>query len=219
MKKKIMVAFLFAFSLLLLGLCGSTTTYAESYDTYQDIEFDRGKIVSYIEYWNDEYINTHIGELENKMFGWDISYTIRKLHFNYIAETLYSVKNTGRSNIIHTFKYEESTEDVVKRKVKGSLDISYSETKKGQYKYGLEDKLEVSIERTTKTKQATTDSIKVTVAPYSELSIDIRGEGYFFQGFAKKCFFYIPIKKGAFEYVVITTEYYSINMWSLENEE
>ena len=217
MKKKLLVAFLFALTLVFLSVSGNSTAYAESYTTYQEIHFDNDEEVTFIEFWSNSTIDKMIKDyFKNKMFGWEVFYTERKKHFSYVSEILYSVKNTGRSNIIHTFKYEESNEETVKRKVKGSLELEGSYAKKSKFKFGLENELEYTYEQTSKTKQSTTDSIKVTVAPNSELVIDVRGEGYFYQGVAKKSAFFITVKKGAFEYIVITTEYYSINMWSLE---
>ena len=218
MKKKILVAFLFALTLMFVGTIG-TNIKAESYDVFQEIAFKDGVNRTLIEYWNEPYINQNLKKLEKKMFGWSIKYTNRRVPFTFISETLYSVRNTGSQSITHTFKYTESRESTIKRKTKGTLGVDGSYTSKSKFKFGLDAQLEYTYESTISNKQSTTDQVKVVVAPNSELRIDIRGEGYFYQGFASDHFFFIPTHKGAFEYVLITTKYYSINMWSVEQNE
>lgn len=217
MKKKILVAFLFALTLTLVGITG-TNVKAESYDVFQELTFKDGENRTLIEFWNEPYIKQNLKKLGNRMFGWIIYYTNRRVPFTFISETLYSVRNTGKESITHTFKYTESRESTIKRKTKGTLgvDSSYS---KGKFKFGLDAQLEYTYESTISNKHSTTDQIKVVIAPNSELRIDMRGEGYFYQGFASDYFFFIPTHRGAFEYVLITTKYYSINMWTVEDGE
>ena len=215
MKKKILVAFLFALTLVFVSLI-STNIKAESYDTFQEITFKDGEHRTFIEFWNEPYIDLKIKRLEKKMFGWSIEYTQRRVPFTFISETLYSVRNTGKEDITHTFKYTESRDMTISRKTKGSLGVDGDYKSNSKFKFGLDAKLEYTYESTISNKHSTTDQIKVIVAPNSELRIDIRGEGYFYQGVAKHTFFFIPNHKGAFEYILITTKYYSINMWSLE---
>ena len=215
MKKKILVAFLFALMLMFVSFT-HTNVKAESYDVFQELTFKDGNNRTLIEFWNEPYINLNLKKLDRRMFGWSISYTNRRVPFTFISETLYSVRNTGTQNITHTFKYTESRESTIKRKTKGSLGVDGATTSKSKFKFGLDAKLEYTYESTISNKHSTTDQIKVVVAPNSELRIDMRGEGYFYQGFASDYFFFIPSHKGAFEYVLITTKYYSINMWTVE---
>ena len=214
MKKKILVAFLFALTLIFVSI-SNTSINAESYETFQEITFKDGEHRAFIEFWNEPYIELRLKRLDKKMFGWSIEYTNRRVPFTFISETLYSVRNTGREEITHTFKYTESRDTTISRKTKGTLGVDGQYTSKSKFKFGLDAKLEYTYESTISNKHSTTDQIKVIVAPNSELKIDIRGEGYFYQGIAKHTFFFIPDHKGAFEYILITTKYYSINMWSL----
>lgn len=221
MKNKILVVFLFALILAFVTLNG-TNVKAESYDTFQEMTFKDGEHRTLIEFWNEPYINMSIKNLPNKMFGWTIRYTHQKVPFTFISDTLYSVRNTGSESIVHTFKYTEQNDRTISRKCKGSLGVDGQYSSKSKYKFGLDAKLEFTTESTISRKVSTTDQVKVTIAPNSELRIDVRGEGYFYQGFAKYSFFYIQSHKGAFEYIIITTKYYSINMWGLDggtNEE
>lgn len=214
--KKTIIAFLFALTSLTVFLFSSDLLYAraeDGYGTFQSMTFDNGDYVEFIKYWNNDKINSLINKnFKKKMFGWDVLYTYRGKHFHFIDETLYSVRNTSDEAITQTFKTKSSNEEVIKRKVKGSLEISGGATVK-QFKFGLESHLEYTYEKNTTTTSLEENELKLKVAPYSELRIDVRGEGYFYQGVARKTAFWIPFKKGAFEYIVITTKYYSINMW------
>ncbi len=214
--KKTIIAFLFALTSLTVFLFSSDLMYAraeDGYGTFQSMTFDNGDYVEFIKYWNNDKINTLINKnFKKKMFGWDVLYTYRGKHFHFIDETLYSVRNTSDEVITQTFKTKSSNEEVIKRKVKGSLEISGGAAIK-QFKFGLESHLEYTYEKNTTTTSLEENELKLKVAPYSELRIDVRGEGYLYQGVERKTAFWIPFKKGVFEYIVITTKYYSINMW------
>ena len=216
--KKTIIAFLFALTSLTVFIFSSDLLYAradDGYGTFQSMTFDNDEYVEFIKYWNNDKINTLINKnFKKKMFGWDVLYTYRGKHFCFIDETLYSVRNTSDEAITQTFKTKQTNEEVIKRKVKGSLEISGSATYK-EFKFGLENQLEYTYEKNTTVSTLEENEMKLKVAPNSELKIDVRGEGYFYQGVARKTAMWIPFKKGAFEYVVITTKYYSINMWGI----
>lgn len=220
MKKILITMFLFLF-ILYLSFEKATIIEAEKYTTFEEIVFEND-YVTLLDTWNEGDDEYYLGFLNKRpMFGWDIYYTLRKEPFTYIAETLYHVKNQGKENIQHTFKYEESYEDTIQRSVKGDIKVtaSYSEnSKKGtpEFKGGLEEKLEFEYKQSRKTKTTEEDTVKIVVAPNSELFIKVKGKGYLYQGVAKKFFFFVNVSKGGFEYAVITTEYYSIDMVALE---
>ena len=210
---KIKLCAIFLFTLCCIICFPLKEAKAENYTSFQELTFEDEDVVL-IEDWSKsfELQSMYRLNIKPKMFGWYISYTYKKKKFNFVSDTLYFVRNTGKKDIEHNFKYEESNEDMVQRKVKGSLEIEGSGSKKNKFKFGLEGKVEYTYEETNRKKQSQTDSIKVVVAPNSVLTIDVRGEGYLYQGVAEKFVFWIKSKKGAFEYVIITTEYYSINM-------
>ena len=216
--KKLLIAFLFALASITfaLGTTKLVCAKADGYGTFQRMTFDNGDSVDYIQDWSDKYINDMLNKnFKKKMFGWDVYYTVKGKHFFFVDETLYSVRNTSNETITQTFKCKETSEDTIKRKVKGSLEVSGSATVKQLFKFGLEGKLDYSYERDTKTTTLEENDLKLKIGPNTELRIDVRGEGYFYQGVARKTAMWIPFKKGAFEYVVITTKYYSINMWGI----
>lgn len=217
MKNKLLSAFLFG--LILVFFPSPLNTKAESYTTFQEINFDDDEI-TLMENWRSGFENAMLVHLpaRHKMFGWDIYYEVKRKHFDYVAETLYYIENKGTKEVVHTYKYEGTEENTIQRSVKGSLELTGSGSK-DKFKFGLESELEYSYEETVKSKSSETDSIKVTVAPKSTLKIEVKGEGYIYQGVAQKFFFWILSKKGAFEYVIISTEYYSINIWENGNEE
>ena len=222
MKKILIAMFLFMF-MFCVSFVSSIGVDAEKYTTFEEIVFEND-YVTLLDTWDSNLEVYYLSYLDkHPMFGWDIYYTLRKEPFTYIAETLYHVKNLGRESIQHTFKYEESYEDTIQRSVKGDIKVtaSYSQnSKKGtpEFKGGLEAKLEFEYKQSNKTKTTESDTVKIVVAPNSELFIKVKGKGFLYQGVAKKFFFFINTSKGGFEYAVITTEYYSIDMEPLDGE-
>ena len=214
--KKILLSIFLLLLMTAFYIC-SKNAYAEKYTTFEEINFENDYVLL-LDTWDINKENMYLDNLnKHPMFGWDIYYTLRKEPFTYTAETLYHVKNLGSKEIQHTFKYEESYEETIQRSVKGDIKVSlsYSEnSKKGtpEFKGGLESKLEFEYKQSLKTKSTESDTVKIVVAPDSELFIKVKGKGYLYQGVAKKFFFFIPTTKGGFEYVIITTEYYSIDM-------
>ena len=159
------------------------------------------------------------------MFGWNKVYAYEKEPFDYIAETLYHVKNLGTEEITHTFMYSETYEETIQRSVTGSLEIdtSYTDEKKSKtnpskFKFGLESELKFEYKQTNKTKTTQSDNVKIIVAPESELYIKVIGKGYLYSGLARKYFFWVVTKEGGFEYAIITTEYYSIDIEPINKE-
>ena len=221
--KKIPIAMFLFMLIICIFFIPTKNVAAEKYTTFEEIIFENS-YVTLLDTWDkseEEYYLTYL--TKHPMFGWDIYYTLRKEPFTYIAETLYHVKNLGQDSIQHTFKYEESYEDTIQRSVKGDIKVSgsYSQnSKKGnpEFKGGLEAKLEFEYKQSIKTKTTESDTVKIIVAPNSELFIKVKGKGYLYQGVAKKFFCFVNTQKGAFEYAVITTEYYSIDMEAIENE-
>ncbi len=196
---------------------------AEQYTHFENIDFENEVIL--MDEWSCERENAYLNMLKKKMmFGWDLYYAFHKEPFSYLGETMYHVKNAGSNEIVHTFTYSETYEKTVQRSVKGSLELELSDknkTKKdkeeNEFKFGLENKLEFEYKQTDKTKTTESDQVKITVSPGTELFIKVMGKGYLYSGAARKFFFFIKTKEGAFEYVIITTEYYEIEMNPIDN--
>jgi len=212
--KKIIISMFFIL-LILVCVFMPKSVEAETYTTYQEMVFDDSD-VELIDNWSYMTYNGYLAKLKKKGFGWSVYYATKKAKFSFVAETLYHVKNSGLEEITHTFKYEESYEETIQKSVKGSLEteVSYNKEKKkeSKFKFGLESNLDFSIESTEKTKTTETDTVKIIIAPNTELFIKVQGEGVLYQGTARRYFFWIKGKEGAFEYAIITTEYYSIDM-------
>ncbi len=214
MRKIILVMFFCAFLFIISTSLNSV--YAESYTTYESIIFENEGIVM-LDSWSYLIESSYMNKLsKGKMFGWNVFYSYKKEPFTFISETLYHVKNSGLKEITHTFKYEESEELQIQRSVKGNLEVGLDYTKEqkkiSKFKFGLESKLEFEYKETSKNKTTKTDTVKIIIAPNSELFIKVQGKGYLYQGVAKKYFLFITTKSGGFEYCIITTEYYSIDM-------
>ena len=226
MKKILLTMFLFL-TLFVLNFI-SSNVQGEEYTTFEQITFLND--VKLMDSWTYEMTNSFNNELnkqKRKMFGWNKYYVYEKEPFEYVAETLYHVKNLGSKEITHTFSYSESYEETIQRNVTGSLKVDVSNGKDtksddkkstSKFKYGLESELKFEYKQTEKTKKTEEDNIKIVIAPESELYIKVVGKGYLYSGVAKNYFFWVTTHSGGFEYVIITTEYYSIDMEGIEIE-
>lgn len=211
--KKILYAMFFC--VLLLFFFIPKEVYAEDYSTYESMIFENKEVelLSQWSYYDNLSEKEYVNQKKVKMFGWNIHYRFKEEPFTFVAETIYRIENSGLDNIVHTFKYEETTEETIQKNVSGSLQLSGTKTTEKKFKFGLETELKFEYKDTLKTKSSESDSIKVTVAPGCTLEIKIKGEGKLTQGYARKYFCFINVKEGGFEYVVVTTEYYEISMY------
>lgn len=224
--KKILLTTFFIIALMIMFLSNIKRTNAEAYTTFESIEFENDVVL--LDSWSFERKNAYQNSLKQqkkKMFGWNKFYAYEKEPFDFVAETLYHVKNLGTQEITHTFMYSETYEETIQRNVTGSLEVDMdytdetkSKTNPSKFKFGLESELKFEYKQTNKTKTTQQDNVKIVIAPKSELFIKVIGKGYLYSGVAKKYFFWITVKDGGFEYVIITTEYYSIDIKPIEEE-
>jgi len=213
MKKKLYILASFFIAIFFVIGIKNSKVEAEQYQTFESIKFEND--VTLMDEWTEYQEETYYSRLgKTKMFGWNIYYSLKKEKFSYVGETLYHVKNNGFSDVVHTFKYEETTEDTIQRTTKGSIELSGSGSKE-KFKFGLESELEYEYKESKKTKTTQTDTVKIVISPKSELYIKVMGEGYLYQGVARQYIFFIKAKEGGFEYAIITTEYYSIDIEEL----
>ena len=218
--KKILITTFFVIALTISSFILSKKTNAENYTTFENIKFEND--VALLDSWSYERKNAYYNVLnkqKRKMFGWNKVYAYEKEPFDYVAETLYHVKNLGTEEITHTFMYSETYEETIQRNVTGSLEVDVentseekSKTNPSKIKFGLESELKFEYKQTNKTKTTQSDNVKIVIAPESELFIKVIGKGFLYSGLARKYFFWIVVKDGGFEYVIITTEYYSIDI-------
>lgn len=209
--KKILILMLFLLCLLQTFIVG---VKAENYNSFEEVEFKNAD-VKFLDDWNEfdkDAAKKLVDYKKKKFIGWNKTFFHYKEEFEFIADTLYKVKNDGYKDITHSYKYVETFEETVMRSVSGNLEISTSVTKDKEFKFGLEGELEGEYKDTRKSSSTQTDNVKIDIAPGCTLIITIEGKGYVTQGYAKKFFFFIPVKEGGFEFVVITTQYYNIIM-------
>jgi len=125
MKKKLYILASFFIILILTISSKNNNVLAEQYTTFEEINFENDVVLmsDWTDYQEESYYNK-LGKV--KMFGWNTYYSLKKEKFDFVAETLYHVKNNGYSDVVHTFKYEETYEETIQRTVKGSLEIDGS---------------------------------------------------------------------------------------------
>ena len=224
--KKILLTTFLIITLSIFAFSFKEKVNAENYTTFESIKFENDVVL--LDSWSYERRNAYYNVLnkqKRKMFGWNKVYAYEKEPFDYIAETLYHVKNLGTEEITHTFMYSETYEETIQRSVTGSLEVDVENTKENKsktnpqkFKFGLESELKFEYKQTNKTKTTQSDNVKIVIAPESELFIKVIGKGYLYSGLARKYFFWIVAKDGGFEYVIITTEYYSIDIRPIVGE-
>ena len=208
---------LFIFVLFLTFLISLTPLHAETYPYYQEIYFEN-KDVKLIEKWDDKTTKEYLKKInKKKWFGWNVYYVTTGEKFSYVANTVLDVKNTGTTPIVQKFTYKESDESKIQLSTSGQLKVDFSGPIK-KFKFGLDAQIKISYDYTTSMKTSEELVTNINIDPGTRLIVKVIGEGKIYQGVANKYFFFIKTKEGAFEEVINTTEYYTIEKYPIDTK-
>jgi len=154
----------------------------------------------------DEY-DDYFDKVKSRFMGWSTEVINEEIQVVFISETLFSYSNQSDEEIEYKYEYEKGKD--IKDSVAFTGDIA---TKAGgkvkgfnlKFDSKLQTKLSLAIE------QSTTESWKldIKVNPFSKVSLKIKGEGELTNGVSKFYFFWIPVKKGGWEILEITDEFF-----------
>lgn len=210
MKKLLIMALL-----IFTSVISKQTVSAGDYQTYQDVTFKFDSVKLLEDYATSDY-SKHYKMLKKKRFwGWRTFIVFENEKSYFTRETLYVISNDGATPITETFSFTSSKTSKVQYSASGSVSVS-ADGKKDGFKFGLDKQLKSTISVTNSSLLEEKVSIKVLVDPQTKLLVQIKGEGKITNGVAKYFRFYKNVKKGGFEIFVVTTEYYSLEKVSLD---
>ena len=125
---------------------------SEDYNTFQEIEISRGKMLS--DYTTSDY-NKYYKEVDKRKFwGWRVNTINKNVKAKFVSETVFSYYNNGKTPI--TYKYELSQTVVDKFSISATGTIKYSlegGTQKFKHDLDTEVKINVTKEIVTTTKE------------------------------------------------------------------
>jgi len=203
--KKIIVIWL----LLLAVLTQSETIHASQYLTYQEIEFEnRGNrlLRDYTAYDYDVLYRRLGGR---RFWGWRTHTHIDNERVMFKKETLYIIRNEGKTPIRQNYVFNTSEQEVTQVSTTGSLGVDAS-GKKGNFEAGLDAQITASYSNARTVKMEETVEIHIDVDPLTELHVIIYGEGLISSGVGRQYRFFRNVNEGGWEIFTLTTEYYSI---------
>lgn len=212
MKKIIIIALLIFTSVLT-----KQTVHAGDYQTYQEVSFEFRSVKLLENYASSDYTKYYKLLKKKRFWGWRTFIVFEGEKAFFTRETLYIIENDGTTPITETFSFTSSETKKVQYSSSGSIGVSANGTKKG-FKLGLDSQLKSSISGTTTATLEEKVSIKVLVDPQTKLIVQIKGEGKITNGVAKYYRFYKNVKKGGFEVFVVTTEYYSLQKVTFDED-
>ncbi len=182
---------------------------ANDYTTYQEIVFEHsGGLL--LEKFSDSEYETYYDKLGGKRFwGWKTFIAYKNEPVTFTRDTLYIIYNEGETAITESIKL--SRDEVVTRQysTSGSIGLKGAGNYEG-FKLNLDSAIDYSASKKVVTTLEEEYQIKVSVDPYTKLTIKIKGEGKVTSGVGKYYRFWKNVKKGGWEIFVVTTEYYSI---------
>ncbi len=172
---------------------------------YQEIVFlDKGELIEEI---NEKDFRQYYAEIESKFYGWNSKLIYDEVDIVFVSKTLFSYKNQSTETITYQYNYESGKSVKDSMSFSGDLsaevDLKY---KKNNLNLGAEFKKKYDEQNTTKINEKWKLDIKV--APYTKMSLKIKGEGKLSSGVSKFYYFFIPLKKGGWEMIDISSEYY-----------
>lgn len=194
---------------LIIGLSCLPTVKADSYGSYQSIQFENSGNKLLKEYTQEKYKEYYNLIPIRYFMGWKLLIVTKNQPVNFVSETKLKIFNSGYSTIKHdiTLKSEEKTKYQIS--ASGSISIAI-DGKVKQFKGGLDTSIKAAVDYEKSTTSSEEYVFKITVDPGTYVTIVTKGEGIVSNGVAKNYFFWIMTQKGGWETFVVTTEYYEI---------
>lgn len=213
--KRIIFITIMLFMFALPGI-NSAKAKGSDYMSYTQLDFVNSGNKLLVNYTDNE-LKKYDEKISSKKFsGWN-TYSFRTHQkVKYTSGIVFMYKNEGDTSSTYNFEYKEEVISKRSFNVTGSLDLSVKGDIK-KLKAGLDTKLKIDYSETSTKTTRSSWNTKTEVDPGTTLIISIKGEGYIDQGVAAKYFFWVRLKKGAYEIFNVSTEYYC--MEKVRNEE
>jgi len=203
--KKIMGTLCIVFILLF----NTQSVRAGEYLTYEEITFNQRTHKLLRDFSEFDYNRLYNRLDGRRFFGWRSTTLHENVEMSFKKETLYVIVNEGDSSIRQNFSFKQSEQASRQLSVSGSLDMDVS-GKIRAFDSGLEAQISGSYTTERSTLIEETVDIYIEVDPYTELRVEIYGEGLISNGVGRQYRFFRNVKEGGWEVFTLRSEHYSI---------
>lgn len=198
--KKLLILSIFLF----LFLVTTKVEASESYDTFQEIEISKGKML--VDFTEEDYAEYYKEVDQRKFWGWKVKTVNKNIKAKFISETVFSYYNNGQTPI--TYKYELSKSVVNKFSISSTGNIKYKlEGNVNKFKNNLDAEVKINVTSETVTTTKEENNLEIVIDPKTVANLRILGEATVTNGVAAYYIFWIRFQRGGFEYFVVTTQY------------
>lgn len=189
---------------VMLGWFLSLSSSGGTYQTYESIELESGKLLS--DFTDKDYRLYYTKVHRLKFSGWSIYVVHDDIKASYISETMFSYYNDGYTAINYEYTLERSASSKLSLSATGSIGLKMNKDIP-TFKNGLDASLKLSAEYTVSSTEKETYYLKFLVDPGTQVDLYVYGEGKITNGVAARYSLFIRVEKGGFEIFVVTTEY------------
>lgn len=192
--------------LMLAGFCISLVLKAasEEYMSFSEIMMNDGKLLS-------NYTKEEMEELlscvhKSKFAGVTVYKENDTVDASYISNTLYSVENSGSTDVTYDIVVDVETVNKVSFSASGSLNASASGSKSG-VKAEIGKKCGIEVSKTTTTSRKEKQTMKLVVEGGSRAIVYLTGNLSVTNGVAAYYICFIRVAEGGFEIVTLKNQY------------
>ena len=192
---------------VILFITGNILSYAstDDYTTFTEIMMSEGKLLSN---YTEEEMNELLKKVhKNKFMGVSVYEENKNIDASYISNTLYSIENNGKDEIIYDIVVDVETNNKVSFNASGSLNASASGGKSGGVKGEIGAKCGVEVSTTTTTSRKEKQTMKLTVEGGSRAIVYLTGNLSITNGVAAYYVTFIRVSEGGFEIVTLKNQY------------
>ncbi len=158
---------------------------------------------------SDKTITNYLNKVKRKAFGWEAYSINSEVKCKYVSQIIFAKSNLTQEPIKYnyTLKYSQTAETQVSKtgSIAGKLSGKLS---------GVTPGVEASLEKETTSKTKTFYEEKTTftmqVNPGKKLSLRVTGDAVISNGVGRYYFLGIVFKKGTWEYIDKTNEFYEM---------
>lgn len=192
--------------LILAGLSLALVLNAasEEYMTFSEIMMNDGKLLSNYTKEETEELLTHVRK--NRFAGVNVYKENDTVDASYISNTLYSVENTGSTDVTYDIVVDVETVNKVSFSASGSLNASASGSKSG-VKAEIGKKCGIEVSKTTTTSRKEKQTMKFAVEGGSRAIVYLTGNLSVTNGVAAYYICFIRVAEGGFEIVTLKNQY------------
>lgn len=210
MKKIIILIFVYLF-LVIFNINSKAST--DDYNTFSEIMMNEGKLMCN---YTDEEIKEMLQYVQKRKFaGVNVYEKYKGIDASYISNTLYSVENSGATDVIYEVEVEVETNNKTTFKASGSLNGSLSGKNKEGTKGDIAGECGIEYSNTSETSRKETQKMELIVEGNSRAIVYLTGNLTVTNGVAAYYVSWFRVSEGGFEIVTIKNQYARVEKSSI----